>query len=175
MGSSILVGGHSGPAGCWRSYAADRETVSLVGRLERRLEMVEQIVRLNRSAMTGREHQIAIDPAIAKHFPLSILVQLMLQQCCSQRVRERQQAPARLRLRRIAMELAAVAVHRAGDGEHWSAPVPNVPNRVAWAGGWYSMDRGSPAPQRTLLFRMSSRRFVERSVRFGNRSVSHSL
>ena len=33
-------------------------------RLERRLEMVEQIVRLNRSAVAGGEHQIAIDWAL---------------------------------------------------------------------------------------------------------------
>jgi len=38
----------------------------------------------------------------------------------------------------------------ASDEGHWSKPVPNVPNRVAWAGGWHSMNRGSPAPQRTF-------------------------
>jgi hypothetical protein len=31
-----------------------------------------------------------------------------------------------------------------------SSANPNVLNRVAWAGGWQSKDRGSRAPQRTL-------------------------
>ena len=41
------------------------------------------------SAKDRAEHQITIDPAITKHFPLSILAQLMLQQCHNQRIGER--------------------------------------------------------------------------------------
>ncbi len=39
-----------------------------------------------------------------------------------------------------------LAAHK-GPG---SSAYPNVLNRVAWAGGWQSKDRGSRAPQRTL-------------------------
>ena len=47
-------------------------------RPERRLEMVEQVVRLNRGAVAGREYQIAIDPTIAAISSMLISLSLVV-------------------------------------------------------------------------------------------------
>jgi hypothetical protein len=106
--------------------------------LERRLEMVEQIMRLNRGAVAGREHQIAIDPAIAERLPLGVLAQLMLPQCHNQRISERQQAPARFRLGRIAMELATVPMPRAAPRRTSSTMCSSRPSRSSHWRCWIS-------------------------------------